>query len=72
MRQKFVEHMRAWTVRRKILAYLIAQSILLVLIIMTVRALNADVPSLACLGPWPGAVAGGLFGILRGPRKPSL
>ncbi|MEV5085503.1 hypothetical protein AB0K74_44620 [Streptomyces sp. NPDC056159] len=71
MRQKLVEHIRAWTARRKILVYLIAQSILLALIIMTVRAWNADVPSLAYLGPWLGAVVGGLIGILHGSKRPS-
>ncbi|MEV7282431.1 hypothetical protein [Streptomyces sp. NPDC093111] len=71
MRQKLVEHMRGWTARRKILLYLIAQSILLGLIIMIGRAWNADVTSLAYVGPWLGAAVGGLIGILLGSQKPS-
>ncbi|MFD7529828.1 MULTISPECIES: hypothetical protein [unclassified Streptomyces] len=71
MRQKLAEHMRGWTVRRKILVYLIAQSILLGLITMIVRAWNADVTSLAYLGSWLGAVVGGLIGIVLGSKRPS-
>lgn len=71
MRQKLVEHMRGWTARRKILVYLIAQSILLSLIIIIVRAWNADVSALAYLGPWLGAVVGGLIGIILGSKRPS-
>jgi hypothetical protein len=72
MRQSFVEYARAWSARRKILIYLIAQSILLGLIITTVRAWNVDVPSLAYVGPWLGAAAGGLTGIILGSKRPSL
>lgn len=71
MRQKLVEHMRGWTARRKILVYLIAQTILLSLIVIIVRAWNADVSTLAYLGPWLGVVVGGLIGIILGSRRPS-
>ncbi|MGW3245493.1 hypothetical protein [Streptomyces sp. NPDC001070] len=71
MRQKLVEHMRAWTTQRKISVYLIAQAILLSLIITAVRAWNVDVPSLAYLGPWLGTVTGGLIGILLGSKRSS-
>ncbi|MFF3786945.1 hypothetical protein [Streptomyces sp. NPDC001933] len=71
MRQQLVEHMRGWTARRKILVYLIAQSILLGLVIMIVRAWNADAASLAYLGPWLGAAVGGLIGITLGSKRPS-
>lgn len=71
MRQRIVEHMRGWTARRKILVYLIAQLILLSLIIIIVRTWNADVASLAYLGPWLGAVVGGLIGIILGSQRPS-
>ncbi|MFE2935601.1 hypothetical protein [Streptomyces sp. NPDC059278] len=53
------------------MVYLIAQSILLGLIIMMVRAWNADVASLTYLGSWLGAVVGGLIGIVLGSKKPS-
>lgn len=70
MRQKFVEHVRGWTARRRSLVYLITQSILLGLIIVIVRTCNADVPSLAYVGPWLGAVVGGLTGIIFGSQRP--
>lgn len=71
MRQELVAHVRGWTARRKILVYLIAQSILLGLIIQIVRTWNADVSSLAYLGPWLGAAVGGLIGIIIGSQRPS-
>lgn len=71
MKQELVGHVRGWTLRRKIWVYLIAQSVLLSLIIVIVRAWNADVSLLACLGPWLGPVAGGLIGIILGSKRPS-
>ncbi|MFF8480927.1 hypothetical protein ACGFZG_27140 [Streptomyces antibioticus] len=53
------------------MVYLIAQMILLGLIIMIVRAWNADVPTLSYLGPWLGAVVGGLIGICIGSKRAS-
>ncbi|MEU7018798.1 hypothetical protein [Streptomyces sp. NPDC046385] len=53
------------------MVYLIAQLILLSLIIIIVRTWNADVASLAYLGPWLGAVVGGLIGIILGSQRPS-
>ncbi|MGW1038073.1 hypothetical protein ACWD4Z_38570 [Streptomyces antibioticus] len=69
--EKLVERTRGWTARRKILVYLIAQLILLGLVIMIVRAWNADVPTLSYLGPWLGAVVGGLIGICIGSKRAS-
>ncbi|MEU1622033.1 hypothetical protein ABZ479_32630 [Streptomyces sp. NPDC005722] len=71
MRQKLVEHMRAWTTQRKITVYLIAQAILLILIITAVRTWDVDVPALAYLGPWLGTATGGLIGIILGSKRPS-
>ncbi|MFI6354229.1 hypothetical protein ACIBJF_16575 [Streptomyces sp. NPDC050743] len=53
------------------MVYLIAQLILLSLIIIIVRTWNADVASLSYLGPWLGAVVGGLIGIILGSQRSS-
>ncbi|MFJ6010799.1 hypothetical protein [Streptomyces sp. NPDC092952] len=70
MRQELAERVRGWTTRRKILVYLIAQSTLLGLIAVIVRTWITDIPALAYLGPWLGAVVGGLIGILIGSKGP--
>ncbi|MFM9704025.1 hypothetical protein [Streptomyces galilaeus] len=66
-----MEHMRAWSTRRKILVYLIAQLALLGLIVGIVRFWDIDVLSLTYLIPWGATSAGGLIGIFLASKKPS-
>lgn len=71
MSQKCVERTRGRTTRRKTLVSLFAQLVLFGVTIMIVRVWGADVPTLGCLGPWLGAVVGGLIGIHIGSKTAS-